>query len=361
MKRILLLIIILFGMTGCYDYLELKNRAIISGISIDLTEADEYQVNFEILNNKKSDSGESESNKVYLVEGKGKNISEAFQDVASKMNKEAYYPHLKVLVISEDVAKEKLFEVVDYLLREPTVRNIFYPVVAKNTTAYNILNSATKSNSVTAETIESMIESSSYAEEVSIKTDFEKFMDLYTDPRKDPFLTAIEKEENTLGLSGMALFESDKLVGIIDKEFSAIYNALINTSTNHSLYKKCESGVTAINLYNNQKTDFEIKDNTLTIKSKLNANVQEDTCGYNFRDSSIYENLNKEFGEIVKKEYEQLWKKISSLQSDVFGIQDKYWKKERKELSEWYQLELKTEIDLEINKNGYIFEVKKSE
>ena len=52
MKKIFFLLLIPFFLTGCYDYQELNNRAVIAGIAIDYKE-DEFWVDLEILNNKK--------------------------------------------------------------------------------------------------------------------------------------------------------------------------------------------------------------------------------------------------------------------------------------------------------------------
>ena len=52
MKKLLILLIIPFILSGCYDYNELNDLAIISGIGIDY-ENEEYIVTYEILSTKK--------------------------------------------------------------------------------------------------------------------------------------------------------------------------------------------------------------------------------------------------------------------------------------------------------------------
>ena len=50
MKKIWILLILPFFLTGCYDYQELNNRAVIAGIAIDYKE-EEFFIDLEILNN----------------------------------------------------------------------------------------------------------------------------------------------------------------------------------------------------------------------------------------------------------------------------------------------------------------------
>lgn len=359
MKKIILLIVILFGITGCYDYQELNNRAIVSGISIDYEE-DQYIVNYEILNNKKSNTTEGQSNKAYLVEGTGETIVEAFINAGDKISKETYLSHLKVLVLSEIAAKEKLRDIVDYMLREPNIRNIFLPVIAKNCSAKEILESATEEEPVISEKINSLIDNNKYNENTAITIDFDGFMDKLEDERIDPVITSIDLVDGLPSLAGIAIFESGKLKSILSLESASIYNVLTNESANHHLKIPCEDkdGYIIINLYQNKKTDFEITEDTLKISSKLKASVLKDSCGYNFRDNQIYETLSQKFANVLEKEYQDFWKIIQIEKSDVLGIQKKYYQKKRQNLPNWTNLKLKTAIQIEINKNGLTFEVK---
>ena len=329
MKKIILLFIILFTITGCYDYQELNDRAIVSGISIDYIN-EEYVVNYEILNNLKTEEPEY---KAYMVEGNGKTIVEAFQDASDALSKETYLSHLKVLILSEDA--EKMRDIVDYMLRDPYIRNIFSPVIAKGVTAKTILASTDKETPVVSEKIETMIANNKYNENISLKIDFDHFMDQFEDDRIDPSLTAIELVDGKATLAGIAVFEDSKLKDILSPELSAIFKVLNNDSSNHHLKIPCENnteGYTIINLYQSKNTNLEIKDGTLKIKSKLNAGVLKDSCGLNFRDGKIYEELSK-----------------------------KYYQKSRQELTDWKDLKLEVEAKININKNGKTFEVRHNE
>ena len=360
MKKIFLILIILFTITGCYDYQELNDRAIVSGISIDYEE-EKFIVNYEILNNQKS---EDPFIKAYTVEGTGKTIVEAFQNASDAISKETYLSHLKVLIIGENAAKEKLRIIADFMLREPNIRNMFSPVIAKNNTAKEILINTTKETPVVSEKIASMIRNNKYNEDSSIKVDFDGFMDEYEDERVDPSLTAVEILDNKVALAGIAILENGKLKNILDTEAAAIYNVLNNKSSNHRLNLECENdkdGYTIINLYNNKKTDYEITEEKVMIKSKLNASVIKDSCGYDFRDGAIYEQLNQKYEKILEQEYQEIWETITKEKTDILGIRKKYYQKTKKELENWQNLKLETEVNIKINKNGKTFEVKKDE
>ncbi len=362
MKKIILCLTILFFICGCYDYQELQDRAIISGIAIDYLN-EEFIINYEILNTEKSDSSKSEENpnKAYLIEGKGITVTEAFQNAADKVSKDIHLSHLKLLILSESAAEKHMRDIADYLLRDPNVRNIFSLVVARNNTAKSILENTSMESPVVSESIDSLIRHNKYNENISIEIDFDHFMDRFEDPRIDTAISAIELIDGKITLNGMAIFENGKLKSILDSTDAAIYKIIENTSQNHRLQIPCEDteGFTIINLYQNNHTDVKVTQNAITIQSKLNASVLKDSCGYNFRDSAIYKDLETKFQTKLEQEIKDFYTDITFFNTDILGIQKKYYQTTRKELEHWNTLELKTDIQIEINKNGLIFEVKK--
>ncbi len=361
MKKIIFLFICLFLITGCYDYQELNDRAIVSGISIDFQE-ENYIINYEILNSEKSDTPQSEEapNKAYLIEGMGKTVVEALENAADKVSKDIQLSHLKLLILSEEAAQNHLRDIVDYMLRNPNIRNIFSLVVAKGDDAKNILKNTSQSSPVVSENIDSLIRHNHYNENISIEIDFDNFMDQYEDKRIDPAITAIRLIEKTASLDGIAIFKGEKLQTILDKQNAAIYNLLRNESQNHRLKIPCEGkeGYTIMNLYQNNHTQYQVKGENLFITSKLNANVEKDSCGYDFRNPNIYPELNQKFAEVLNQEIKEFWNHITFYQTDILGVQKIYYQTTRQELESWQDLKLQTDIQIEINKNGSIFEVK---
>ena len=235
MKKILILLIIPFFLTGCFDYQELNNRAVIAGVAIDYQE-NIFDVDLEILNNKKSGGQEEESDKTYYVSGTGKTLDEAFQDAHSKLSKDPYYSHLKVLILGTFLAQEKLEDVLDYMIRDASIRKIFLPVIAKGSTAKEILESTTKENPVISTSIQSMIENNKANDSISTAIDFETFVNDIIDPYRDGYINTVSKEEDTIYLSGVAAFHEKQLAFFLDANEAVVFNTLNNDSTNYYLH-----------------------------------------------------------------------------------------------------------------------------
>lgn len=357
MKKIIFILLITLFLGGCYDYQELNDLAIISGIAIDYE--DDYEVTFEVLESQK------ESNeKASYVKATGKTISEAFANASLKIHKEVYFAHVKVILFSEEIAKNYMQDVTDYILREPNIRNIFYPLIVLDGKASLILENKNEASPVASVALEKALTNNRSTPKIAINMDFETMMNNFVDPKKDAYLNTIKKDETTFALSGLALFKGYQMVGQLNEQETFLFNLLKNTSDNTFIKMACpfkEDKTITIDLYHNRDTDIKVKEDNIVINSSLKGSVIEDNCEIDFRTSSSYEELSHPFSDEIKKEINHLIKKIQNLQSDVLEFQNIYYQKERKELTNWYLKDTLVNIDLDINKNGLIFKVNPNE
>ena len=102
MNKKILIIFIIFFLTGCWNYQELNSLAITTAMAIDEADDGKYEVSLLIANSKKgqSNSDEAESQTV-LYSGKGKTITEALKSIDSLSSRQIYLGHISVVVISK--------------------------------------------------------------------------------------------------------------------------------------------------------------------------------------------------------------------------------------------------------------------
>ena len=87
MKKIFIMILLLILSSGCFNYKEINNLAIIPTIGIEKKD-NNYIVTAWIINTKKENS-----NKVITYKGKGKDIDGALKDIANMSSKELFLSH----------------------------------------------------------------------------------------------------------------------------------------------------------------------------------------------------------------------------------------------------------------------------
>ena len=123
MKKIILLLPLLFLLTGCYNYRELNDLAIISGVSVSKVD-DTYKITAEIVNPKKEqDSSGGKETDYVIYEGEGKSMQEAFREIVKESPQKLYGAQMDVLIIEEETAKEGIGDIIDFFARDPEVRS----------------------------------------------------------------------------------------------------------------------------------------------------------------------------------------------------------------------------------------------
>ena len=97
MKNKILIIIVSLLMTGCYNYNELNDIAIISGLGIDI-DNNNLKISALVANGQSLNSNSKEGNaQPTLITGTGKNFTEAIKDIESK----SAYQRLNAAAISK--------------------------------------------------------------------------------------------------------------------------------------------------------------------------------------------------------------------------------------------------------------------
>ena len=171
MKKIIIIILIIF-LTGCYNYKELNKIGIVSSISID-KENDNYIVGAQVMNIKNE---ESDSSKVIVYKEEGKTIEEAVRKMTKEMDKKLFGGHLNKLVLSEEVAKESIIDVIDLFQRLPEIKTEFNITIAKNIKAIDVIKVMTSGGSIPADFVKNEIDSAYLDSTFNYSSKFDEFV-----------------------------------------------------------------------------------------------------------------------------------------------------------------------------------------
>lgn len=356
MKKFIFLILMIFLTSGCYDYIELNDLAIVSGVAIDF-ESNKYKITYEILNDQKKGQ-EAASKQAYTITASGKTIADAFNNAAKKTPKKPYYAHLKTLIISEEVAKEKLENLIDYFLRNTDIRSEFNTVIASDISAQKLIESSTKDNPVISDLIESLIKNNKYYKNNTKTNPFEEMVTDIILFGEEAEMAVITKEKDELNINGIGIFNNYKLQGILTNQESITYNILTGNVTNATYTVPCDNEYLTFAIYSSDPK-IEIIKNNINVNVDAHASIVESNCDYNFKDEKTYKKLNKKYAKVLEKEINEFITKTLELDSDILGIRRTYYNKYRfKNNDIWKLLDYKTNVNLKINKKGLIFEVK---
>ena len=358
MKK-LLIIPLIFLLTGCWNYRELNQLAITTGIAVD-KENDNYKITIMIANSKKSSSSDgSITPSAAVYDGTGQTIYEAFKDTSLSVSKQIYLSHIDVLVLSEEVAKNNLTDVIDFLFRYPQTRNNFYLVLAKDKKASDILKVTTPLETFPSQNLAKNLEITDKLQGFTYTVNFTDFTKSLVSEGISPVLPSVtiigdteegNKEENIkqnepttyLKLDMLGIFKNDSFVAWAKPDESKGINIINNRIyilgvVVDYLDEKIVTEITEM------KTNFKVQDNKVTININTVGSIQEVNAKVNLYDpktideiknvnvDKIKEYVNKAinlakinktdifgFGNLVYKNYPDTWQKIKNKWNDVY-------------------------------------------
>lgn len=374
MIKKLSIILLLFLMTGCWNYQELNNISISTAIAIDMNEDNEYEVSTLIANSRKSQtsSQESESQSV-IYTGKGKTISEAFKDIDLYNPRKNYIGHVAVLVISEEVAKKGLENILDFFARNSESTRRFQMIIAKDDKAKDIIKILTPLETYSAQDISSNLKYSKESQATSISILYSDFIYNLLEKGYDPILPSVilkgDKKDGSkdkslqqtvpdafIKIDNLAIFKDDKLMGFASKDESRGINLLKNSINELTINIKLDDEYIAVKLTQSiTKNKIKFKDEPI-IEVVINANalITEDNTKHNLEDEKVIKEIEKKIKSKIKSLANKGLKVSKKYKSDIFGYGNLIYKNYPKyfdKIDNWNNEYQDLEVNIKVNVN----------
>ena len=139
---ILILIILMMILSGCWNYKDIEDMVIAAGMAVDKDEdSGDYLLTIEVVNNQPSGQGSESESKSVLIESEGKTIFDAMRNAIMKSGKKIFWGHCKLIIISESIAREGIIPVLDMMWRDAETRPDIWTLISKEKTAGEIYKS----------------------------------------------------------------------------------------------------------------------------------------------------------------------------------------------------------------------------
>lgn len=346
MKNKIIILLLLFLVTGCWNYRELNNCAIVTGMAID------YEDNNYIVTLLFSNSSKSQSN-INLLSNNGKTIYEAVKKIGLSTPKEIYLSHLSCIIVSDKIAKQGITPVLDYLLREPESNQNFNLIIAKDYTAKEILSTVTPLSDYPSQNINSTIKVSEKEQARIIDSNFNNFVSTLLKPGINSIansITLIDNKKNTK-IDNLAVFKKDKLVDWASTDESIGINMLKNNIKN--LYTSIEYDNSKIVVTcTKYKIETKLDKNKIVMEIYGEGRINEVENSLDFSKDNILEKIEKKVSENLSNYAEKALKKYQKEKNDIFGFGNKLYKNNTKEfnkISNWDNYFSTLDYELNVN------------
>lgn len=213
-------------MTGCKDHFYLEKLSYTLATSYDVlkTESnnDNFKIGFSIPSNKQD--------KQVFISTVAKTNNEALKTLSRENNFELVKGQLRIALLGKEYAKLGIIKELDTFVRDPTIRGNV-KLITVDGDAGELLSRSLPQNEMTSLFLDDLLlttEKTSIIPETNLYT-FAR--DLY-DEAIDPIMPVIKKDNQKLFISGIGLFQSDKLVEILKAEHLPVFRLLHGSFNN---------------------------------------------------------------------------------------------------------------------------------
>ena len=346
-KKILLflimLIVIIIPLAGCWNYVEVDKLALVTGIAIDKGPS-ENTINLTAETVDLGSGGKDAVISADIAETTGETISDAIGNAMSISGKRLYMEHCQIVIISKELAQEGIDPLLDYLLRDHEPRLELNVVISNGKTAKEILTQKALSSPLKALEINDEIDSDK--RDLS-KTRFIELYQVFDDLESNGIALTLPLIENVpnngsllSSLTGTAIFKNDKMIGTIDGNDSQLLNFALNEVTGGSeiVVDQTNKPIVDLEIFKNTTDtvpDYSGNKIKLTINNIVSVAIDETKVKTDFfsqegtkkLENMAEEQLNNKIGNFVKKIQEEYGVDIFGFGNLIHQTNPKLWEK----------------------------------
>jgi spore germination protein KC len=391
LRRCMLLFLLPLLLSGCWDRREIEERAVVLAISVDMAKPADADQESDVTHLRKvfptpghpliriaaqiavpgriplgpGEGGGSNTKPVWVLEAVGHTIDDAITTMQQQVSDPLFYGHLRVIVVSEAVARSGMSSLNDYLRRHPEVRRLAWMAVTKGNAA-SFMKTAPELERVPALYLLSMfdhaVEMGKYPNEFVGKF-WSKMSSLGREPHL-PYLKALK--DGNIEIAGLAYFKGERMAGITKpleigsymaitgepKGGYTVYAALPGTKET-IMFKSTSRQARRSIVFKDGKPLAKVH---ISIEGDINEKSQDTAAPLNR--GYMLEQIQSDLQDDAATSYEQLIQETQEAGSDIFGFGElirakhpAYWSRSIRTKDAWQEQykELAIEVTCDVN------------
>ncbi|WP_425449394.1 Ger(x)C family spore germination protein [Dethiothermospora halolimnae] len=360
-KIFIIMILNIALLSGCWNYKEINELQIVTGMAIDKVN-DKYKVTFEVIKPKTGKEMDIEPAYITMTDD---TILKASRKGILRSGKSLYFSHTKVVIIDSKIAKEGLIPALDLISRDADVRSDMWILISTNTRANEILKSMKDSKEIVSFHIDDMLKSQKSLS-IYYAIDLWHFLNDLSEEGISPILPCIgvitRDEEVKPEVIGIDIFKQDKMVGCLNERDSRnllfiknkVYGGIVVIPKVNGMDTKISLEIFS----NNTKVRPVVKEGTISMKIdvEIDSGIAEIDGSLDVINEKGRKKLKLASEKLIKRDIEETIKKIQKQYgTDVFGFglkikkeKPKVWKEIKDQWEEMFS-KLPVEIDVKVN------------
>lgn len=381
---VLLCIVVLPVLPGCWSQHELNDLALVFAIGMDLTKKGEYELSIQVVNPANvagaTQRGGGAGGVPYtVISSTGDSPMEANLKMSLKLSRILYYGHANLVIIGESLARKGIAQALDALERNSEFRTTARVVVAHGQSAKETLKVLTPIDKVSSNQIQKMLVQSQTLWGHSLDIDvWELFQDIYS-PGISPVVSGIRvvgrrdegmkqsnvqstEPEANLEVDGLAVFRQGKLVYWLPTDAARgvlwIMNKVRQTNITVAWRGQPEAvGYRIVRTKTAVRPRMKEGKPSISIKVEAIGDILETLVPVNMADAEQIGSIEKKIEDSIRKELTSSIQHMKVERTDVFGFGElikrrypQHWKKLE---DNWISVHF-PELDVSVEVNAII-------
>ncbi len=304
MKKIIIVVVSILLLSGCYDYSEIDDISIITGILLDYHN-NQYEMISEVLENEKE-------SKINIYKTSCKSINLCLLKISEESNKELFISHLKALILTDrTINKDTSFY--DYFLRNSKSKMNFYVYYIEDQYIDKLFNN----NKNTSLFLKDIIDYNTRNYSSLIKLSFTDMIQKNIEYGIINIYPSITIDDEKVYIDKLVSFNKENKT-ILSNTESVIYNILLNNAISSYITIPCDNENFTLKL-SKSKSKYKY-DNKLTININNNAILSSYNCKYDLNEKESINILEQLSNDYIKNKSYELLKLSKNNNTDFLGI-----------------------------------------
>lgn len=331
---LILIIVILFSFTGCYNTTGIDRQYFAVSFGIDVAENDLLKFTLQIptsssSSSESSSSAQASSYQLYSVEGE--TIDECISILNNYLNKKINFSHCSALILSEEIAKKGIEPFINTLTNNTELRHSC-EIIISSSTALEVLEKVSNSGEVFSARLFDYLSTSSQYTGYTIQSTFGDFFQALDNDYYNPSCIYASVNDDTVQTNGIAIFNKSIMIGHIDVSNSISHLIITNdldtcTITIDNPFETNEKLDLDISLYKNTEINIDIINGSpfISITVYPEGTIRSSGSIFNYIDSSnitTVEAAATNYLEKILKDY--LYTISKQYNSDIVGFKGIY-------------------------------------
>lgn len=376
-------------LSGCWDRLEIEERAFVLGIAVDIADPEKQdeervtrlegrttrlpgkliQLTAQIALPGRIPLGPGEEggstgsqDPVWVLHSVGRTIDDAVTALQQEVADKLFFGHLRIIMLSEEYARAGIGNLNDYLRRNPEVRRRAWIAVSQGK-AGRLMDASPKMERVPAlyllSTLDHAVMMGKYPDEFA-GAFWIKVASLGMEGNLPYFKIQIE---DNVRLAGLAYFRNDRMVGATAPPEIGIYMGLINyQKAGYSSYVQLpgsEESAIFRATYRKSRTRVGIRNGqpyaSIDIMVEGNISEKSDEAAVPLNSSGMLDDIGKQLSNKAKQNYDSFIRTLQQEKSDIIGLgerfrahEPRYWNREVKTKERWQTIFPNVAVDVKV-------------